>query len=94
MIPPATSDRERRRKKNAQRKMYRQRAKEYALLPPVVGLSCAEFQKLFGADANYDGNADSLIAGTKANHRRWEFPLEPAGGRSFPSVSRRAAKKK
>ena len=81
-------ERARRRKKNAKRKLSRIKAAEFAKLPPVVGLGREEYARLFGEDADYDAYADAFIAGAKAKRRRWEFPLSPLAGASFPSVKR------
>ena len=76
---------ERRRKKNAARKRSRLKRAQLRALPPAVGLSRDQYARLVGADANYDTYADAFIAGAKRAGRRWEFPLEPVGGASFPS---------
>lgn len=81
-------ERARRRKKNAKRKLCRLRAAECAKLPPVMGLGREEYARLFGEDADYDQYADAFIAAAKAKRRRWEFPLVPLAGASFPSVKR------
>lgn len=79
---------ERRKKKNRARKLSRARIAALYAMPPVVGLSRAQYARLVGPDANYDAYAEAFIAGAKWQHRHYEFPLEPLGGVSFPSVKR------
>lgn len=79
---------ERRKKKNAARKLARRRCAEGRALPPVVGLSKEQFVKMFGTGSDYDAYADAFIAASKKARRRWEFPLEPLAGASFPSLKR------
>ncbi len=80
--------RERRRRLNAKRKESRRRCAALRALPPVVGLSRAEFFRIFGEGADYDAYADAFIAGALAKRRRYEFPLEPLAGVSYPSLKR------
>lgn len=79
------AQREKRRKKNRKRVEQRKRAKARAALPPVIGLSRAEFRQMFGPDVDYEAYAETFIAGVKAQGRRVEFPPEPLRGVSFPS---------
>jgi hypothetical protein len=80
------AQREKRRKKNAKRKFSRQRYAANQALPPIMGLSRAQFEALVGGtQADYDAYADNFIKGVKAKGRRYEFPLEPVGGVCFPS---------
>ena len=81
-------ERARRQKRNRRRKLDRQKAAEGRALPPVVGLGRSQYLAMFGADADYDAYADAFIAGAKKARRRWEFPLEPLAGASFPSPKR------
>ena len=81
-------ERARRQKRNQKRKLDRQRSAEGRALPPVVGLGRTQYLAMFGADADYDAYADAFIAGAKKARRRWEFPLEPLAGASFPSLKR------
>ena len=81
-------ERARRQKRNRKRKLDRQKAAEGRALPPVVGLGRAQYHAMFGADADYDAYADAFIAGAKKARRRWEFPVEPLAGVSFPSLKR------
>ena len=81
-------ERARRQKRNRKRKLDRQKVTEGRALPPVVGLSRNEYRLLFGEEACYDAYADAFIAGAKKARRRWEFPLEPLAGASFPSPKR------
>ena len=81
-------ERAKRQKRNRRRKLDRQKAAEGRALPPVVGLGRLQYLAMFGADADYDAYADAFIAGAKKARRRWEFPLEPLAGASFPSLKR------
>ena len=81
-------ERARRQKRNRKRKEARRKVAEGQALPPVVGMGRTQYLALFGADADYDAYADAFIAGAKKARRRWEFPLEPLGGVSFPSLKR------
>ena len=87
---PVMSDAERarRRKKNAKRKLSRKLCAEGRALPPIMGLSRSQFVALMGTDTEYDAYCDTFIAAAKKARRRWEFPLEAAGGVSFPSFKR------
>lgn len=54
----------------------------------MIGLGRREYLAMFGADADYDAYADAFIAGAKKARRRWEFPVEPLAGASFPSLKK------
>ena len=84
--PISEAERARRQKKNRARKLARRRWREGQAMPPVIGLSRAQYAAMFGADADYEAYADTFIAGAKKARRRWEFPLEPLGGISYPSL--------
>lgn len=81
-------ERARRQKRNRKRKLARKLWAEMQALPPVVGLGRRQFLAMFGPDADYDKYADTFIEGAKKARRRWEFPLEPLAGASFPSLKR------
>ena len=81
-------ERARRQKRNRKRKLARARFAEGQALPPVLGLGRTQYLALFGADADYDAYAEAFIAGAKKARRRWEFPLVPLAGASFPSLKR------
>ena len=81
-------ERARRQKRNRKRKLARKLWAEMQALPPVVGLGRAQYLTMFGEDADYDQYADAFIAAAKKARRRWEFPLEPVAGASFPSLKR------
>ena len=67
----------RRKRRNAKRKLDRQRCAAGRALPPVVGLSEWEFFNLTGGSAaDYDAYCDKFIEGVRKARRRWEFPLE------------------
>lgn len=91
---------EKRKKKNRKRIEQRKRAAaraENALKPPLVALSKEEFDKVvYGASDQrtvesfnaYERYAKTFIAGATKAGRRWEFPIIPASGVSFPSKTR------
>ena len=79
-------ERARRQKRNRKRKLARKLWAEMQALPPVVGLGRTQYLAMFGADADYDSYADAFIAAAKKARRRWEFPLKPLAGASFPSL--------
>ena len=84
-------ERERRKKKNAKRKLSRLKCAAARALPPVVGLSKAQYTAIFKCEEGYDTYADTFIAAAKKVGRRWEFPLEPLGGVCIPSRIRHRA---
>jgi len=88
-MPEVTeAQRARRKRRNLQRKAARRKAAEIKALPPVTALSRQAFRMLVGTDADYDLYAAQFIAEAKAKGRRYEFPLEPLAGASFPSFKR------
>ena len=67
----------RRKRRNAKRKLDRQRRAAGLALPPVVGLSKGDFARLTGGTAEeYEAYCDKFIEGARKARRRWEFPLE------------------
>lgn len=78
-------ERARRQKKNRARKLDRLKSAAGRALPPVVGLSKEQYAATFGTNEGYDTYADAFILAAKKARRRYEFPLEPLGGVSFPS---------
>ena len=67
-----------RKRKNFKRKQSRRRRAAARALPPVLGLSKAQFVNLTGGTSEeYDAYAEKFIAGAKRAGRRYEFPLEP-----------------
>ena len=75
-----------RQRKNAKRKLARQLCAAGRALPPVVGLSKAQFMAATGGTAaEYDAYASRFIEAAKKARRRYEFPLEPRAGICFPS---------